>query len=127
MAFQSASADAAMDAMACPNQRIPIKGKHRKIQTLQDESHFVEVSVWFPRKNKSRERKHRYLLDASGIELAILDAVGELVEGLGLLLQVLVLGVGLRHHLHSFVPSLHFLSATMPSLLTNQKTYPPQN
>lgn len=56
-------------------------------------------------KQSMRERKREDLLDASGVQLAIFDAVGELVEGFALLLQVL----RVHHSLYpSVVSALHF-------------------
>ena len=71
IAFQSASDEAAIEAIAChvinPNHKKP-KHKHKQ----------SSIKV----KNAERED----LLDTSGIELAVFDAVGELVEGFALLL-----------------------------------------
>ena len=71
IAFQSASDEAAIEAIACH----VINHNHKKPKHKHKQS---SIKV----KNAERED----LLDTSGIELAVFDAVGELVEGFALLL-----------------------------------------
>ena len=75
IAFQSASDEAAIEAIACH----VINHNHKKPKHKHKQS---SIKV----KNAEREREREDLLDTSGIELAVFDAVGELVEGFALLL-----------------------------------------
>ena len=75
IAFQSASDEAAIEAIACH----VINHNHKKPKHKHKQS---SIKV----KNAQREREREDLLDTSGIELAVFDAVGELVEGFALLL-----------------------------------------
>ena len=75
IAFQSASDEAAIEAIACH----VINHNHKKPKHKHKQS---SIKV----KNAEREREREDLLDTSRIELAVFDAVGELVEGFALLL-----------------------------------------
>ena len=79
IAFQSASDEAAIEAIACH----VINHNHKKPKHKHKQS---SIKVKNAEREREREREREDLLDTSGIELAVFDAVGELVEGFALLL-----------------------------------------
>lgn len=99
-----------MEAMACKITAYPLHATHinnKRESILRGEWEKGIVGL-----------NERYLLNASGIELAILDVVSELVEGFALLLHVL----GIQHHLHSFFCSLHSSSSSSSLSLASTTT-----